>query len=105
MKIRFKLIFQTTFMLRTGEQYVEGIRERRHAKIYVMGKRVADVTTNLFLKPSVLSFKATFDAAFQEDTRDLARAFSPFINEEVNRFVHIHQGPQDLVAKVKLLGG
>ena len=103
MKRRFKLINQTTFMLRTGEQYVEGIRERRHAKIYVMGKRVTDVTTNLFLKPSVLSFKATFDAAFQEDTRDLARAISPFINEEVNRFVHIHQGPQDLVAKVKLL--
>jgi 4-hydroxybutyryl-CoA dehydratase/vinylacetyl-CoA-Delta-isomerase len=80
-------------MFRTGEQYVEGIRERKHAKIYVMGKRVTDVTTNLFLKPSVLSFKATFDAAFQEDTRDLARAFSPFINEEVNRFVHIHQVP------------
>lgn len=89
--------------LRTGEQYVEGLRNRRHVKVYVMGKRVEDVTTNLFLKPSLLSFKATFDAAFQEDTRDLARAYSPFINEEINRFVHIHQGPQDLVAKVKLL--
>ncbi len=89
--------------LRTGQQYVEGIRNRKHARIYVMGKRVTDVTTNLFLKPSVESFKATFDAAFQEDTRDLARAYSPYIGEEVNRFVHIHQSPADLVAKVKLL--
>jgi len=89
--------------LRTGDQYVEGIKTRNKAKIYVLGKRVHDVTTNLFLKPSVLSFKATFDAAFEEDTRDLARVYSPFVGEEVNRFNSIHMGPQDLVAKVKLL--
>lgn len=89
--------------LRTGEQYVEGIRHRQHAHIYVMGKRVTDVTTNLFLKPSVLAFKATFDAAFEEDTKDLARVYSPIIGEEVNRFNSLHTGPQDLVAKVKLL--
>jgi len=90
-------------MLRTGEQYVEGIKKREHAEIFVLGKRVDDVTAHPFLKPSVKSFKATFDAAFEEDTRGLARAYSPFVGEEVNRFVHIHQGPEDLVAKVKLL--
>jgi aromatic ring hydroxylase len=37
MRIRLKLTIQTRYMLRTGEQYVEGIRERKHAKIYVMG--------------------------------------------------------------------
>lgn len=89
--------------LRTGEQYVEGIRRRSHAAVYVLGKKVEDVTTNLFLKPSVLSFKATFDAAFREDTKDLARVYSPLVGEEVNRFNSIHQSPQDLVAKVKLL--
>ena len=89
--------------LRTGNQYVEGIRNRKYAEIYVMGKKVIDVTTNLFLKPSVMAFKATFDAAFDEDTRDLARVYSPIINEEVNRFNSLHTGPQDLVAKVKLL--
>ncbi|MEM0463103.1 4-hydroxyphenylacetate 3-hydroxylase family protein [Pyrobaculum sp.] len=89
--------------LRTGQQYVEGIRHRQHASIYVMGKKVTDVTTNLFLKPSVLSFKATFDAAFEEDTKDLARVYSPIVGEEVNRFNSLHTGPQDLVAKVKLL--
>ncbi|AFA39325.1 Aromatic ring hydroxylase [Pyrobaculum oguniense TE7] len=89
--------------LRTGQQYVEGIRHRQHASIYVMGKRVTDVTTNLFLKPSVLAFKATFDAAFEEDTRDLARVYSPIVGEEVNRFNSLHTSPQDLVAKVKLL--
>ncbi len=89
--------------LRTGEQYVEGIKYRQHAAIYVMGKRVTDVTTSPFLKPSVLAFKATFDAAFEEDTRELARTYSPIIGEEVNRFNSLHTGPQDLVAKVKLL--
>jgi len=89
--------------LRTGEQYVEGLRNRRHVEIYVLGQEVKDVTQNKFLLPSVRAFKATFDAAFEEDTKELARAWSPFIGEEVNRFNHIHQGPQDLVAKVKLL--
>ncbi|CCC81745.1 4-hydroxyphenylacetate 3-hydroxylase family protein [Thermoproteus tenax] len=89
--------------LRTGDQYVEGLRRRKHVEVYVLGKLVEDVTTHPFLKPSVKAFKATFDAAFDEDTRALARVKSPFIGEEINRFVHIHQGPEDLVAKVKLL--
>ena len=50
-----------------------------------------------------MAFKATFDAAWEEDTKDLARAWSPFINEEINRFNYIHTSPEDLAAKVKLL--
>lgn len=89
--------------LRTGEQYLEAIKVRNKAEIYVMGKEVKDVTTHPFLKPSIMAFKATFDAPWEEDTKELARAWSPFINEEVNRFTHIHRSPDDLAAKVKLL--
>jgi len=89
--------------LRTGEQYLEAIKVRNKAEIYVMGKEVKDVTTHPFLKPSIMAFKATFDAPWEEDTKELARAWSPFINEEVNRFNHIHRSPDDLAAKVKLL--
>jgi len=89
--------------IRTGEQYLDSIRNRSKVEIYVMGKEVKDVTTHPFLKPSVMAFKATYDAAWEEDTKDLARAWSPFINDEVNRFTHIHRSPEDLAAKVKLL--
>ncbi|AWR95265.1 4-hydroxyphenylacetate 3-hydroxylase family protein [Acidianus brierleyi] len=89
--------------LRTGEQYLDAIKVRNKAEVYVLGKEVKDVTTNPFLKPSILSFKATFDAAWDEDTKDLARVWSPFINDETNRFNHIHRSPDDLAAKVKLL--
>ncbi|QGR20196.1 4-hydroxyphenylacetate 3-hydroxylase family protein [Stygiolobus azoricus] len=89
--------------LRTGEQYLEAIKVRNKAEIYVMGKEVKDVTTHPFLKPSIMAFKATFDAPWEEDTKELARAWSPFINEEVNRFNHIHRSSDDLAAKVKLL--
>jgi 4-hydroxybutyryl-CoA dehydratase/vinylacetyl-CoA-Delta-isomerase len=89
--------------LRTGEQYLEAIKVRNKAEIYVMGKEVKDVTTHPFLKPSIMAFKATFDAPWEEDTKELARVWSPFINEEVNRFNHIHRSPDDLAAKVKLL--
>ncbi|MCY0849792.1 4-hydroxyphenylacetate 3-hydroxylase family protein [Sulfuracidifex metallicus] len=90
-------------VLRTGEQYLESISHRSKAEIFVMGKEVDDVTRNPFLKPSVMAFKATYDAAWEEDSKDLGRAWSPFINEEVNRFTHIHRSPEDLAAKVKLL--
>ncbi len=90
-------------MLRTGEEYLKAISNRQNVEIYVMGKEVKDVTKDPFLKPSVAAFKATYDAAWEDDTKDLARAKSPFINEEINRFVHIHQSPEDLAAKVKLL--
>ncbi|BFH72156.1 4-hydroxyphenylacetate 3-hydroxylase family protein [Sulfurisphaera javensis] len=89
--------------LRTGEQYLDSIKVRNKAEIYVMGKEVKDVTTHPFLKPSIMAFKATFDAAWEEDTKDLGRAWSPFINEEINRFNHIHRSPEDLAAKVRLL--
>ena len=89
--------------IRTGQEYLDSIKVRNKVEIYVMGKEVKDVTTNPFLKPSVLAFKATFDSAWDEDTKDLARVWSPFINEEVNRFNHIHRSPEDLAAKVKLL--
>ncbi|EZQ02033.1 MULTISPECIES: 4-hydroxyphenylacetate 3-hydroxylase family protein [Acidianus] len=89
--------------VRRPEEYIEAIRHRSKVEIYVMGKEVEDVTTNPFLKPSVMAFKATYDAPWDEDTKELARAWSPFINEEVNRFNHIHRSPEDLAAKVKLL--
>jgi 4-hydroxybutyryl-CoA dehydratase/vinylacetyl-CoA-Delta-isomerase len=90
-------------VLRTGEQYINAIKNRNKVEIYVLGKEVKDVTQHPFLKPSILSFKATYDAAHEEDSKFLARAWSPFINEEVNRFTHIHRSPEDLAAKVKLL--
>ena len=89
--------------IRTGEQYLDSIRNRSKVEIYVMGKEVKDVTTHPFLKPSVMAFKSTFDAAWEEDTKDLGRAWSPFINDEINRFNHVHRSPDDLAAKVKLL--
>ncbi|MCQ4336138.1 MAG: 4-hydroxybutyryl-CoA dehydratase, partial [Sulfolobales archaeon] len=69
-------------MLRTGEDYLKAIAVRKNVEIFVMGKEVKDVTQDPFLKPSVMAFKATYDAAWEDDTRELARAKSPFINEE-----------------------
>ncbi|AHC52160.1 4-hydroxybutyryl-CoA dehydratase [Sulfolobus acidocaldarius SUSAZ] len=90
-------------VIRTGDQYVSSISNRSKVEIYVLGKEVKDVTRHPFLKPSVMSFKATFDAAWDEDTKELGRAWSPYLEEEINRFNHIHRSPEDLAAKVKLL--
>lgn len=96
-------IYYIIMTLRTGEEYIEAIKNRSKVEIFVMGKEVKDVTKDPFLKPSILSYKATYDAAHEEDSKALARAWSQFINDEVNRFTHIHRSPEDLAAKVKLL--
>ncbi len=89
--------------LRTPEEYVEGLKNRRNVEIYAFGELVDDVAEHPFLKPTVRSMLATFELAFSSEHRDLARAWSPFIESEVNRFNHIHESVEDLVKKVKLL--
>ncbi len=89
--------------LRRPEEYIQAIKTRRKAEIYVLGEQVEDVTEHPFLKPTVKAYAATYEAAWDPALKDLARAYSPYINEEVNRFNHIHQSREDLEAKVKLL--
>ncbi len=85
------------------EEYIRAIKTRRKAEIYVLGEQVEDVTEHPFLKPMAKAYAATYEAAWDPALKDLARAYSPYINEEVNRFNHIHQSREDLEAKVKLL--
>ncbi len=94
--------------LRKPEEYIQALREKsKKAQIYVLGERVEDVTKHPFTMPAVKAFEWTYKAPWDDFFYDeemgthLARAYSPFINEEVNRFNHIHQSPKDLAIKVK----
>lgn len=94
--------------LRKPEEYISALREKsKRAEIYVLGERVEDVTKHPFTLPAVKAFEWTYKAPWDPYFYDkemgvhLAKAYSPFINEEINRFNHIHQSPQDLAIKVK----
>lgn len=80
----------------TGEDYLESLRDRG-TDLYLFGERIDEPADHPIIKPSINSLKATYDLAISDP--DVATAYSPLINKPVNRFLHIVEGPDDLLAK------
>ncbi len=88
--------------LMTGEQYIESIRKMK-MNVYMFGKKVENPVDDPILRPSLNSVRMTYDLAQMPEYQDVMTAISPFTNERVNRFTHIHQSTDDLRKKVKML--
>lgn len=87
--------------LKTGAEYMASIAAL-NLEANVLGERVVDLTRHPLVAPSLRAVAATYDGAHDEETRALFRAFSPLIDEEVNRFTHLHQNTDDLIRKVQM---
>ncbi len=87
--------------LKTGEQYVESIREM-NMQIYMFGEKVKNPVDNPILRPSLNSVKATYDLAQMPEYEDLMTTTSSITGKKINRFTHIHQSTEDLIKKVKM---
>jgi len=85
--------------IKTGEDYLKSIRNRG-TTLYLFGEKVAEPADHPIIKPSINALKKTYDLAIENP--DLATAFSPYISEKINRFLHIPQSPEDLVQKHKM---
>jgi 4-hydroxybutyryl-CoA dehydratase/vinylacetyl-CoA-Delta-isomerase len=85
----------------TGEQYVESIK-KINMEIYMFGERIESSVSNLILRPSLNSVKATYDLAQDPQHEDLMTATSHITGKKINRFCHIHQSTTDLIKKVKM---
>jgi 4-hydroxybutyryl-CoA dehydratase/vinylacetyl-CoA-Delta-isomerase len=80
----------------TGEDYVQSIRGRG-TRFFLLGAKIDEPADHPIVQPSINSLKATYDLAIDEP--ELATAYSPLIDAQVNRFLHIVESPQDLIAK------
>lgn len=87
--------------LKTGEQYIESIKNMK-MQIYMFGEKVKSSVDNPILRPSLNSVKATYDLAQMPEYEDLMTATSSVTGNKINRFTHIHQSTDDLVKKVKM---
>lgn len=87
--------------LKNGEEYIASLKSLA-LKAHVMGKEEPNLPEHPLISPSVRAVATTYDCAHREETRDLFRAYSPLTGQEVNRFTHLHQSPQDLVKKVMM---
>lgn len=82
--------------IETGEDYLLSLRNRG-TTLYLLGERIDEPADHPIITPSINSLKATYDLAISDP--ELATAYSPLIEKRVNRFLHIAEGKDDLLAK------
>lgn len=85
----------------TRDEYVDSLRGRS-LNLYLFGERVADPLAHPIILPSLNSVGLTYELAHAAEYAPLMTAVSSLTGEPVNRFTHLHQSPEDLVAKVKM---
>lgn len=88
--------------VKTKDQYLQSLTGRQ-LKIYMFGELVTDPINHPIIRPSVNSVAMTYDLANNPDFADLMTTTSHLTGEKINRYTHIHQSPEDLVNKVKML--
>lgn len=82
--------------IKTGEDYLASLRGRG-TTLFLFGEQIEEPADHPIIVPSINALRATYDLAIDEP--DVATAHSPLINAPVNRFLHIVEGPGDLLAK------
>jgi 4-hydroxybutyryl-CoA dehydratase/vinylacetyl-CoA-Delta-isomerase len=89
--------------MKTEQEYVDSLRGRK-MEIYYMGERVAEPVEHAAFRPHVNAAAMTYARrAHAPEFDELMTARSHLTGATINRFTHIHQNPDDLVRKVKLL--
>lgn len=79
--------------LKTAEDYVQSLRDMK-TEIWAFGEKISSPDHPLFV-PHVNAVAKTYEMPFPVK--------SHLTGNTINRFNHIHQGTEDLVAKVKML--
>jgi aromatic ring hydroxylase len=82
--------------MRTGEEYLEGLKAMEK-NVYMGGEVLGHDEC-----PGREILKLTFDVTELDEHRDVTTATSHLTGETVNRFCHINQSPEDLMAKQEM---
>ena len=87
--------------LMTKAQYIESLRKLK-TKVYLFGEEVTNWVDHPMIRPSIDCLAMTYELAQDPQYADLMTATSNLTGKTVNRFTHLHQGPHDLIKKVKM---
>lgn len=87
--------------LKTTSEYIDSLR-KMNKKVYIRGQRVENPMDHPLVIPSMNACAMTYTLAQEPEHIGLMVVSSSLTGEPVNRFTHLHQGPEDLVAKVKM---
>ena len=86
--------------LMTPEQFEESLKLLK-PRIFMDGKRVESILDNPNTRTVVEANKASYEWALDPATRDIMTAYSPLINETVNRYTHVSRSIDDLIKKAE----
>lgn len=83
--------------MKTANEYIASLRDRQ-LRLFLRGEQV----DHPLIAPSIRTVAETYRLAEDPKTRDLAVAWSRFIDGPVNRFTHIFESEEDLHAKQRM---
>ena len=87
--------------LMTKDEYVESLRKSKK-RVFLGGEEIGNYVDHPMIRPSINSCAATYDLCSEAEYEDLMTARSSLTGKRINRFTRLHQGPEDLVKKVKM---
>lgn len=87
---------ETPMRIETGDDYIESLRGR-HLNVFLFGERVDEPVDHPLIRPSINAVAETYDLAIREP--EVAMVESSLTGKRVNRFLHVVQSPEDLVAQ------
>jgi 4-hydroxybutyryl-CoA dehydratase/vinylacetyl-CoA-Delta-isomerase len=85
--------------IENGVQYIESLRGRK-LKVWFMGEQIQEPVDHPVIRPSINAVARSYDLAVEEP--ELASAWSSLSNRRVNRFLHITESVDDVVAQNKM---
>lgn len=82
--------------IQSGDDYIASLRGR-NLRVFLFGELVDEPVDHPLIRPSINAVAETYDLAQHEP--ELATAESPLTGKRVNRFLHVAQSADDLVAQ------
>lgn len=90
--------------LKSPQEYIDDLRALAgEIDVYMFGEKVDNYVDNPIIRPSINAMAMTYKLAADPEYEDLMTATSNLTGEKVNRFAYLHQSPEDLIKKVKML--
>lgn len=82
--------------IKSGREYEESIKKLK-LRANVMGQKTGDLPEHELVEPSQKAVTFTFDAAKNNETKNLFCVESTLCKDVVNRFTHLHQSTGGIV--------
>lgn len=92
-------LWQPFAPIKSAEDYIESLRGR-NMTVYYLGEKIDEPVDHPVIWPSVNALAETY--RFALDNPEIATATSPLTGQPINRFLHVPEGPQDLVLKAEM---